>query len=177
MKTLMRYVTPIVSTLLLAFGVVGCGTTSGTGPTITPARVESVTRLAAYSTAKLALAKDPKNIVTLTKVSNGLNELVASGNYDLATAVTIANANGLGELTSSEGQIALTALPVFIDLIAGESVNLNDSQYAKAVIVGAAGGFKMALPAAGGAPAARVGALTPATEMRRLQKEAEATRR
>ena len=167
----------LVGFAVLTLGLLGCASNPGTGSsTITPARVESVTRLAAYSTAKIALVKDPRNLATLTKVSNGLNELVASGNFDLATAVTIANANGLGELTSSEGQIVLTALPVFIDLIAGESVNLNDSVYAKAVIVGAASGFNMALPAAGTIPASRAGLQTPATEMRRLQKEAAATR-
>lgn len=156
----------------------GSGGGSSFQKTVTPQRVEAVARLASYSTAKIMLAKDPKNIETLAKISTGLNELVASKTWDIGSAVAIANANGLNELVSSEGQIALSTVPLFIDLIAGDTVDLKKQEYAQAVVIGAADGFKMALAG----PATPAGAAsgvpmppTPATQMRRLQAEAAAT--
>lgn len=160
------------STGLLALAVAaGCTSTSDGNSTVTPERVEKVSRLAAYGSFKAQLIKDPASRPTLVKISTAVNDLVASQTWDVATMITVANANGLDELSSDEAQIALTAAPLFIDLFLNQQVDLRQSEYARAFIVGSADGFKMALGT--GAPAARSG--VDAT-MVRLSAEARATR-
>ncbi len=149
----------------------GCTTSPDGTSTITPERVEKVSRLAAYSSFKVQLIRDPASRPTLAKISTAVNELVASQTWDVATMITVANANGLSELTSDEAQIGLTAAPLFIDLFLNKEVDLREQEYAEAFIVGAADGFKMALGS--GAPAAQPG--QDAT-MIRLSAEARATR-
>ena len=125
--------------------VSGCSTTSGLGSNVTPERVQGVARVAAYVTAKVLVSNDARNIETLKKIQTGFNELIASESWDLATAVAVANANGLNELTSDDGQILLTVAPLFIDLATGQSLSLEGVDYAKAVITGTSQGLNMAL--------------------------------
>jgi hypothetical protein len=139
---------------------------------VTPDRVQKVTRLAAYTAVKLQLRKDATSRTTLTKISSGLNDLVTEQQWDIASVVTIANANGLNELTSDEAQIVLTAAPAFLDLFLNQQVDLRQVEYAEAFVTGAAEGFKLGL--GGSAPAASTRG--PDTTLDRLIKEARATR-
>ncbi len=157
--------------LLPILALLGCSTSQDGTSTITPQRVEKVSRLAAYSSFKVQLIKDPTSRPTLVQISTAVNELVAAQTWDVATMITVANANGLSELTSDEAQIALTTAPLFIDLFLNKEVDLRQQEYAEAFIVGAADGFKMALGS--GAPASRSG--QDATLVR-LSAEARATR-
>ena len=143
------------------------------GSKITPERVEKVSRLAAYTTVKISLSKDPSSKVLLTKISTALNELVSEQMWDVSTMITVANANGLSELVSDEARIALETAPLFVDLFYNQQADLRSVEYAEAFIVGTADGFKMGLGVARavGAPAGSVDA-----ELDRLIREARATR-
>lgn len=159
---------PIV---LIALAV-GCTTL----PTwVTPSRIETVTRLAAYSSAKALLIKQPDSRAQLEKARDGFAALEASEKWDIATAASIAATNGLDWLSSPEGNLALTGGVMFIDLILGRQVELSGDVNVRSFIIGARSGLDLALTAKPAALAATRSA-TPDATYQRLLKEAQATR-
>lgn len=176
--------TPLLSFLLLAVAVAfgGCanpgGGGGGTADIVTPQRVRTVSRLAAYSTCKMQLLRDPQSRVTLARVQTGVNELVAAQTWDIATLGSIIAANGLPGLTSDEGQLALTAAPLFIDMFTGAQVDLRQVEYARVAIEGVAEGLNMALGPAGASDFSAVRGHGPAPDptLDQLQREARAAR-
>lgn len=142
---------------------------------VTPSRVETVTRLAAYSSAKALLIKQPDSRAQLEKAREGFAALAASEKWDIATAASIAATNGLDWLSSPEGNLALTGGVMFIDLILGKQVELSGDANVRAFIVGTRSGLDLALTAK---PTALTRSATPAADptYQRLLKEAQATR-
>lgn len=158
-----------VSTLALA----GCATDDGSGGSnvITPQRVRTVSTLAAYTTCKMQLMRDPASRPQLERIRTALNELQASQTWDIATLATIMLANS-GELTSDEGQLILVGLPLFIDLVSGQQVDLKQYEFGRAAIEGVSAGFNLALGSTA-YPAAQTG---PDLTLLDLQKQAIAAR-
>lgn len=123
----------------------GCVTQPGSAPLVTPERVESVTRLAAYGTAKALLIKQPESRAALAQAAAGIHELRAAERWDIAEMGRIAAAHGLDQLNSEEGLLALTGLGLFTDLFTHTQIDLHGNAYAQAVIVGADDGLALAL--------------------------------
>ena len=123
----------------------GCVTQPGSAPLVTPERVESVTRLAAYGTAKALLIKQPESRTALAQAAAGIHELRAAERWDIAEMGRIAAAHGLDQLNSEEGLLALTGLGLFTDLFTHTQIDLHGNAYAQAVIVGADDGLALAL--------------------------------
>ena len=142
---------------------------------LTPARIESVARLAAYSSAKTLLIKQPDRRAQLEKAQAGLAALETAQNWDLTTAANIAATNGLTALSSPEGNLALTGGVLFMDLILGKQVELSGDANARAFIVGARSGLDLALAIQPVTGTVMRAAATDAT-YERLLKEAQATR-
>lgn len=170
--------TALVTTALIP----GCATPeNGNGGTFSPDRVYKVSKLAAYLGFKAQLLRDPSSRTVLVQISTVANELVLSQQWDLTTLAATLVANGMADLNSDEAQIALTGIPLFIDLFYGDKIDLRQSEYAEAFIKGAAEGFNMALGAmpAGSTltrSAIRTMPTGPDEVMARLSKEAKATR-
>lgn len=148
--------------------MIGCATWDKQ-TVITPLRVERVSRLAAYMTCRTVLLDRPEARQEMIMAHQGFLDLMASEKWDLVSAATIAVANGLPILNSSEGNLIFEGAIMFIDVIGGGSVNLKGNEYSKAVITGVAGGLSMAL----GKNAQRE-IITPTEQ--RLQAEAQAVR-
>lgn len=158
--------------MVLVVLAVGCKTLPDW---ITPSRVETVTRLAAYSSAKALLIKQSDSRAGLEKARDGFAALEASQKWDIATAASIAATNGLDWLSSPEGNLALTGGVMFIDLILGKQVELSGDVNVRAFIVGARSGLDLAL-AAQPAASTPTRSATPDPTYQRLLKEAQATR-
>lgn len=158
---------------LVLFLVAGCSTLP---EWITPARIEAVTRLAAYGSAKALLIKEPDSRPELENARAGFVALESSEQWDLPTAAAIASANGLGWLSSPEGNLALTGGVMFIDLILGKQIELSGDAYARAFIVGARSGLDFALANTSTADA-RTSTGPGDPTYSRLLAEAKATRR
>ena len=139
----------MVLAMVAAFFVTtGCKTVDGTPPTvITPERVERVSRLAAYITVRGVLLERPEARVEMERALDGFSELLASEDWSITTAAAIAMANGLPIISSGDGQVIFEGTLLFIDLIGGGTVSLQDSEYAKAVIIGMESGLRMGLGA------------------------------
>lgn len=163
--------------LLLVIGLILCGCqtsqqTDGTGGgrILTPQRVQAVSRLASYAACKAQLIRDPQSRPGMERIRTALGELVAARNWDVASVGTILAANGMGNLASNEGQLVLTALPLFVDTFSGLQADLKKVEYAQVVVEGVSDGFNMALgPGGRGGPG-----VDPILEQ--LEREARATR-
>lgn len=174
-----NYILTILALLVLTLGffTTGCTTTSSgggdsattTNSVITPFRVYKITKLAAYVGAATQ-AKKPENVASLVQARNGFCALKNESRWDIETAVIIANQNGLGSLTSSEGQIALAAVPILIDSFYNKEIDLRKTEYARAFIEGSCDGLSLALPSTVRSPAD--GNLI----LKNLEQEAKATR-
>lgn len=152
----------------------GCVTTPGGTPIVTPQRVESVTRLAAYGSARALMLKTPEVRAELERAQSGFHVLRESETWDLGKLASIATAHGLKDLVSEEGTLALTAGVMFLDAVTGGSVDLGQLDYARAVVVGADDGLTLALGASTAGTSARTE--SPAAILDRLRREAAATR-
>ena len=163
----------LIPIILIALAV-GCSTL----PTwVTPTRIETVTRLAAYSSAKALLIKRPESRAELQKAADGFAMLEASEKWDIATAASIAAASGLDWLSSPEGNLALTGGVMFIDLIAGNQVDVAGDANVRAFIIGARSGLNLALatkPPALSATRSALVVVDPTYD--HLLREAQATR-
>ena len=138
----------ILAMVAAFFVTTGCKTVDGTQPTvITPERVERVSRLAAYITVRGVLLERPEARVEMEQALDGFSELLASDDWSITTAAAIAMANGLPMISSGDGQVIFEGTLLFIDLIGGGTVSLQDSEYAKAVIIGMESGLRMGLGA------------------------------
>jgi hypothetical protein len=153
---------------------VGCSTLPAF---ITPTRIEAVTRLAAYSSAKALLIDKPETREQLQKAADGFAALEASEKWDFATAANIAASSGLEWLTSPEGNLALTGGVLFIDLVMGKQLEVSGDANVRAFVVGAHSGLDQALaakPTVRTAARAAPSASDPIYD--RLLREAQATR-
>lgn len=146
--------------------IIGCATVD-VGKIVTPARVESVTRLSAYVSARALLLESPELRPQLEAASRGFHELRQAERWDLPAMGAIAAASGLDQVASAEGVLILTGTTLFIDTVLGVELDLAEVDYARAVVIGADDGLALALkPATRGDP----------ETLHRLHLEAEATR-
>jgi hypothetical protein len=138
----------ILAMVATFFVTTGCKTVDGNPPTvITPERVERVSRLAAYITVRGVLLERPEARLEMERALDGFSELLASEDWSITTAAAIAMANGLPMISSGDGQVIFEGTLLFIDLIGGGTVSLQDNEYAKAVIIGMESGLRMGLGA------------------------------
>ncbi len=126
--------------LLLASG---CATVDK--PSVTPERVQSVARLAAYGSATGFLIRSPESRPELEKAKLVLATLVAGQQWDIAQLAGAFQQAGFKELRSQEGILAVTGAILLIDVTAGKTVDLKQNDYAKAAIIGALDGVNLAL--------------------------------
>ncbi len=125
----------------------GCGTTGAApGSTnsvayITPDRVEKVAALGAFG----AVLAQPDKREAFVAAHRGLDALIASERWDITAASAAFSQSGGIEITSDEGKLMLGAAPLFVDAFLPGSVDLKQSAYARAVIIGTNRGLLMAL--------------------------------
>lgn len=153
MKNLIQLLGALILTSALFVVSTGCttpssGSTSGgtsTNKVITPDRVYKITKLASYAAA-VSQAKNLKNIENLVKARNGFCDLKAQEKWDIESLSIIASQSGLGDMSSSEGQLALVGVPLLIDSFYNTDVDLRKVEYAEAVVKGSCEGLTLALP-------------------------------
>ena len=166
-----------VSLLTTTALAAGCIRSGENGSAFSPDRIYKVSRLAAYLGFKAQLLRDPSSRTVLVQISTAANELALSQQWDVTSLAAVLVANGMLDLNSDEAQIALTGIPMFIDLFYGDQIDLRQSTYAEAFITGAAEGFNMALGAGVATRSAiRTTQVGPDETMARLSREAKATR-
>ena len=139
-------ITPFMKRTLIPIALIALAVGCATLPEwLTPQRVETVTRLAAYTSAKTLLIEQPDTLTALRQAYDGFSALETAERWDLVSAARIAATNGLDWLGSPEGNLAISGGVLFLDLIVGQEIELSGDRYARAFIVGARSGLGLAL--------------------------------
>lgn len=121
----------------------GCaGVKPGEG--ITPERVNSIARLAAYGAATGALVDNPKTRKELEQARVIIATLVSARQWDIVQLAGAFQQAGFKELHGDKGVIIVTGAILAADL-AGNKVDLRNSVYAEQAILGALDGLNLAL--------------------------------
>ena len=130
-----------LSTILLVL-LCGC---AGIKPTnLTPERVNSIARLAAYGAATGALVDNPKTRKELEQARVIIATLVAGKQWDIVQLAGAFQQAGFKELHGDKGVIIVTGAILAADL-AGNKADLRNSVYAEQAILGALDGLNLAL--------------------------------
>lgn len=135
----------LTSILVLAAFVSGCTSTKTERGPVTPERVQSVARLAAYGSATGFLIKHPEARPELVKARVILATLVAGEQWDVVQLAGAFQQAGFKELRSQEGVLAVTGAIMLIDVASGRTIDLKQNDYARAAILGALDGVNLAL--------------------------------
>lgn len=167
----------VCSLLLFAlFALIFSGCRSGTGgsetPTMTPARVEAISRLAAYAGATADMRENPEHRRYYVAARDALDVLIQQQRWDLEAVMAALSTVPVDGLDGSEGALILTGGLLLVDAIGGEKVDLRQVEYVRAAAVGIHGGLKLALATKA---VARAGPID--TVLIRLEAEARATRK
>jgi hypothetical protein len=134
-------------TLMAAAAIIaGCATPTPTNDAVV--RVEAVAKLAAYTGTRALLIKKPESREALAKAGASLNLLASQERWDATAAALALSSAGLSALDTQEGQLVLTGTLLFLDMF-GPQVDLKQSPYAKAFILGAQEGLALALEDSG----------------------------
>ncbi len=132
----------LLSTILL---VLLCGCASVNHPTpLTPERVNSIARLAAYGAATGALVDNPKTRKELEQARVIIATLVSGKQWDIVQLAGAFQQAGFKELHGDKGVIIVTGAILAADL-AGNKADLRSSVYAEQAILGALDGLNLAL--------------------------------
>lgn len=133
-----------LSTILL---MLLCGCASVNQPTaLTPERVNSIARLAAYGAATGALVDNPKTRKELEQARVIIATLVSAKQWDIVQLAGAFQQAGFKELHGDKGVIIVTGVILAADL-AGNKADLRNSVYAEQAILGALDGLNLALGA------------------------------
>ena len=111
---------------------------------LTPERVNSIARLAAYGAATGALMDNPKTRKELEQARVIIATLVAGKQWDIAQLAGAFQQAGFKELHGDKGVIIVTGSILAADL-AGNKADLRNSVYAEQAILGALDGLNLAL--------------------------------
>lgn len=136
-----------------ALALAGCSTQSAVGGSppastatkVTPERVKSIARLAAFGSAKGFLISHPEYRPELVKAKSILVTLVSSQQWSIDVLAGAFRDAGFKELRSEEGILAVEGAILMIDVFTGRQIDLKNSVYAEAAIVGALDGVNLAL--------------------------------
>ena len=121
-----------------------CGC-AGIKPTnLTPERVNSIARLAAYGAATGALVDNPKTRKELEQARVIIATLVSGKQWDIVQLAGAFQQAGFKELHGDKGVIIVTGAILAADL-AGNKADLRNSVYAEQAILGALDGLNLAL--------------------------------
>jgi hypothetical protein len=169
-----------VAGLSLAVLNTGCKTT-GWGSAVTPERVQSVTKLAAYVSAYATIQKDADRREAFERANAGLEAMIAQERWDAEAFGIALKQAGVDELLGDDGGIVVTTTVLVVDLF-GVDFDLKETTpgpIVEAVIRGTQEGFELAL--AGTAPSGEIArtraSLTDhAAVLAKLRAEAKATR-
>lgn len=164
----MRFWKRLSALLLLVaiclIGPDGCSTTgdpSAPHVQVTPERVQSVARLAAYGSAKGFLISHPEYRPELEKAKGILTTLAAAENWDISALAEAFQSAGFKELRSEEAILAVEGAVLMIDLVSGKAIDLKQVPYARAAIIGSLDGLNLALASPSTKPSADMGGLPP----------------
>ena len=129
--------------IMLASAVL-CGCAGIKPINLTPERVNSIARLAAYGAATGALMDNPKTRKELEQARVIIATLVAGKQWDIAQLAGAFQQAGFKELHGDKGVIIVTGSILAADL-AGNKADLRNSVYAEQAILGALDGLNLAL--------------------------------
>ena len=133
----MKYII-VLAMLLFA----GCATPGSNA--LTPTRVNSIARLAAFGAASGVLVDNPATRPELVKARVIIATLVAGKQWDVVQLAAAFQAAGFKELHGSQGVLIVTGVILAADLT-GNTVDLKNSAFAEAAITGALDGLNLAL--------------------------------
>ena len=157
--------------LALVFTACQSGTGGASAPAMTPARVESISRLAAYAGTTADLRENPGHRQYYTAARDALDVLIREERWDLDAVMAALSTVPVDGMEGSEGALVLTGGMLLIDAIGGSEFDLRKVEYVRAAAVGIHGGLKLALASKGASKAAAID-----TVLYRLEAEARSTR-
>ena len=177
----MVFVSWAVGVAGLSLAVLNTGCKTGGEPFITPARVQSVTKLAAYVSAYATIRKDADRRAAFEQANAGLEAMIDQERWDAAAFGIALQQAGVDQLLGDDGGIVVTTTVLVVDLF-GVDFDLKETTpgpIVEAVIRGTQAGFELAL--AGTAPSGEIArtraSLTDhAAVLSKLRAEAKATR-
>jgi len=134
---------PIIAIAASALLSNGCKTVD-IEKTITPERVQSITKLGTYIGASASL-RDSEVRESWKRALAGLDSLINQQSWDIAAVASILRNAGVDELNSAEGDLIITGTMFLFDAIFTRQVDLSSEPYARAVVIGARDGIALAL--------------------------------
>jgi len=137
--------------LLFSTLCTGCSTQSGTP--LTPEqqefqnirRVQSGVRLAVYLGVSVDLKKHPERKDAYEKSEAALASLVSQEKWDALAFSSALSESGSKLFSSGDASLVLTTVPLLVDLLSGNRIDLSQPKYLKPAMLGADEGLKMAL--------------------------------
>lgn len=139
----MNKITAILSGLLL---LAGCSTTSTTSEFDRARRVENGVRLAVFIGTSMDLSKNPERRTAYQAASSGLSSLVAQETWDVSALALALAETGNEKFRDNETILLVLAGAQLVDVVVGsDRVDLGNQVYARAVVIGADSGLKLAL--------------------------------
>lgn len=137
--------------LLFCIIVGGCATQPSTP--LTPEqqefnnirRVQNGVRLAVYIGVTVDLKKHPELRDAYAKAQAALDSLVSQQKWDALAFSSALSDSGASIFTSGDASLVLTTVPLLVDLISGDRIDLSQPRFLKPAMIGAADGLKLAL--------------------------------
>lgn len=130
---------------LFLLGTPGCGTLGGGGEGLTPLRVQRITRTAVFGTATVWTIKKPESRPAFEAALRGITVLVSEERWDTAALAASLTGTGVDTFTGDEARLIIAGTTLAMETLAGSEVDLSNSEYARAVILGAQAGLQQAL--------------------------------
>ena len=135
----------LVGALGISVMTVGCAGLAPSGEVLTPARVQQITRTAVFGTATVWTIKKPDSEPAFEAALRGIDALVAEERWDTAALASSLTSTGVHTFTGDEARLIIAGTTLAMETLGGSGVDLSNVEYARAVILGAQAGLRLAL--------------------------------
>ena len=143
----------IIAVVGLLFCIIAGGRATQPSTPLTPEqqefnnirRVQNGVRLAVYIGVTVDLKKHPERRDAYAKAQAALDSLVSQQKWDALAFSSALSDSGASIFTSGDASLVLTTVPLLVDLISGDRIDLSQPKFLKPAMIGAADGLKLAL--------------------------------
>lgn len=132
--------------MLTGCALTGSGSGSGSA-SLSPERVERITRVAVWGTATAWTIKHPGTEPAFRASLNAIDALVAEERWDLTALAGTLTQTGVDTFTGDEARLIISGTALALDTFGAGQVDLSRSEYVRAIILGSQAGLRLALGA------------------------------
>lgn len=143
----------ILALVGLLFAVICTGCSTRPSDPLTPEqqefqnirRVQTGVRLAVFLGVSVDLKKHPERRDAYVKAEAALASLVEQQKWDALAFSSALSESGASIFSSGDASLVLTTVPLLVDLLSGNQIDLSQPKFVRPAILGASEGLKMAL--------------------------------